>query len=129
MPARDLRSIRLLRKKAADCLVASTGTRQTILAFSLPDASQTEPVCLVSRSKFMPRIAMASAVVVTFISFGAFSAFAQSPSPKSKFPGEIAAASRLLAEKQENCRLEAKQQKLAFLKRRRFVRECIKKKP
>jgi hypothetical protein len=54
------------------------------------------------------------------------SAFAQSPSPKAKSPGEIAAASRLLAQKEENCRLEAKEKKLTFLKRRRFVHECIK---
>jgi hypothetical protein len=31
------------------------------------------------------------------------------------------------AQKQENCRLQAKQQKLTFLKRRSFVRKCIKK--
>jgi hypothetical protein len=77
----------------------------------------------------MLRIAVASAVVVTFISFGTFSAFAQSPSPTPKSPGEIAAASRLLAEKQENCRLQAKQQKSTFLKRRSFVRKCMKKAP
>jgi hypothetical protein len=75
----------------------------------------------------MLRMAIASAVVVTVVAFGAFSAFAQSPSPTPKSPGQIAAASRILAEKHENCRLEAKQQKLTFLKRRRFVRECIKK--
>jgi hypothetical protein len=78
--------------------------------------------------KLMLRIAMASAVVVTFVAFGTFSALAQqSPSATSKSPGEIAAASRRLAEKQENCRLQAKQQKLTFLKRRRFLRECKKK--
>jgi hypothetical protein len=75
----------------------------------------------------MLRTAIASAVIVTFISFGTFSAFAQSPSPTPKFPGEIATASRLLAEKQENCRLQAKQQKLSLLKRRSFMRECKKK--
>jgi hypothetical protein len=75
----------------------------------------------------MLRISIASAVVVTFISLGTFSGFAHSPTPKS--PGEISAASKILAEKQENCRLEAKRQKLTFLKRRRFVRECIKRKP
>jgi len=77
----------------------------------------------------MRRIAVSSAVVVTFISLGTFSAFAQSPSPKPMSPGEIAAVSKLLAEKQENCRLQAKQQKLTFLKRRSFVRKCIKEKP
>jgi hypothetical protein len=75
----------------------------------------------------MRRIAIASVAAVTLILFGIFSAFAQSPSPKPQFPGEIAAASRLLAEKEEHCRLEAKQQKLAFLKRRRFIRECMQR--
>jgi len=75
----------------------------------------------------MLRITIASAVFTTFILFGAFSVFAQSPSAKPKSPGEIAAASRLLAEKDEYCRREAKEQKLTFLKRRSFVRECIKK--
>ena len=74
----------------------------------------------------MLRVMAASAVFAAFISFGTFSVFAQSPSPKPKSPGEIAAASRLLAEKAENCRLQAKQQKLTFLKRRSFVRECKK---
>ena len=75
----------------------------------------------------MRRIAIASALVFAFVSFGA--ALAQSPSRAPKSPGEIAAVSRLLAEKQENCRLEAKRQKLTFLKRRSFIRACKKKKP
>ncbi len=75
----------------------------------------------------MNRIGIATSIFATFILFGTFSVFAQSPSPKPKYPAEMAAASRLLAEKQENCRLQAKQQKLTFLKRRRFIRECIKK--
>ena len=75
----------------------------------------------------MLRIGFAAAVFATFIAVGTFSVFAQSPSPKPKYPAEIAAASRLLAEKQENCRRQAKQQKLTFLKRRSFIRECIKK--
>jgi hypothetical protein len=51
-------------------------------------------------------------------------------SPASrKSSGEIAADSRLLAEKQESCRFQAKQQKLGFLKRRSFMRECMKRKP
>jgi hypothetical protein len=75
----------------------------------------------------MHRIGFAAAVFAAFIAFGTFSVFAQSPSPKPKYPAEIAAASRLLAEKQENCRRQAKQQKLTFMKRRSFIRECIKK--
>jgi hypothetical protein len=75
----------------------------------------------------MLRIIVLSATVV--ISVGVPAATAESSSPAStKSPGEIAAASRLLAEKQEGCRLEAKRQKLTFLKRRSFIRKCIKNK-
>ncbi len=75
----------------------------------------------------MLRIIVLSAVAV--ISVGVSAANAESLSPASKkSPGEIAVASRLLAEKQESCRLEAKRQKLTFFKRRSFVRKCIKDK-
>jgi hypothetical protein len=62
-------------------------------------------------------------------SYGAMSALAQSAAQKPKYPAEIAAASMLLVQKQETCRHQARQQKLGFLQRRRFVRECLKKKP
>jgi hypothetical protein len=75
----------------------------------------------------MLRIIVLSAVAV--ISLGISAANAESRPPAStKSPGEIAAASRLLAEKQESCRLEAKRQKLAFFKRRSFIRKCTKNK-
>jgi hypothetical protein len=76
----------------------------------------------------MLRIAISTAAIVTFVAIGTSSAPAQSLSPAPKSSGEIAAASRLLAEKQESCRLQAKQQKLGFLKRRSFVRDCMKSK-
>jgi hypothetical protein len=73
----------------------------------------------------MLRIIFVSVVV----SFGISAATAEPLSPVSKkSPGEIAAASRLLAEKQESCRLEAKRQKLTLFKRRSFVRKCMKNK-
>jgi hypothetical protein len=56
-------------------------------------------------------------------------AFAQTVSPAGKSPGEIAAASNQLAEKGHNCRAEAKQQHLHLLKRRSFMRTCMKRKP
>jgi hypothetical protein len=68
----------------------------------------------------MRRVIIFSAVA--FVSIG--TALAQSAPPKPKYPGAIAAASRLLTEKNESCRLQAKQQGLHFLKRRRFMREC-----
>ena len=67
---------------------------------------------------------IAPAIFAALILFGTVSAFAQSTAPKPKNPAEIAAASRLLAEKNENCRIQAKQQNLTFLKRRSFIREC-----
>ena len=73
----------------------------------------------------MLRIIFLSVVV----SFGVSAATAEPLSAVSKkSPGEIAAASRLLAEKQESCRLEAKRQKLTLFKRRSFVRKCMKNK-
>jgi hypothetical protein len=50
-----------------------------------------------------------------------------SPSPKPTSPGEIAKVSRALTQKSENCRLQAKEAKLTGFKRRRFIRDCIKK--
>lgn len=66
-------------------------------------------------------------MLAALVAAGTSSVAAQSSSPKS--PGEIAAASRLLAEKQEDCRRQAKEQKLTFLKRRSFIRKCKKSKP
>jgi hypothetical protein len=75
----------------------------------------------------MRRIIILSAVTAFSVGISAANAESLSPSSK-KSPGEIAAVSRLLAEKQENCRLEAKRQKLTFFKRRSFVRKCMKSK-
>jgi hypothetical protein len=77
----------------------------------------------------MRHVAIASVVIVISASLGISMVHAQSPSSKPKYPREIAAASKLLAEKNEVCRLEARKQKLHFLKRRRFMRDCVKKNP
>jgi hypothetical protein len=66
---------------------------------------------------------------VTLFSLGTTVVLAQSPSPKPKYPREIAAVSNLLAEKNEICRRQARKQKLHFLKRRRFIRDCVHKLP
>jgi hypothetical protein len=73
----------------------------------------------------MLRIAISSAALAMLVAVGTSPALSQAPAGKSS--GEIAAASRLLVEKQEDCRFQAKQQKLSFLKRRRFVRDCMKR--
>jgi len=49
----------------------------------------------------------------------------QSPNPKSS--GEIAKASRTLAQTNERCRLQAKEKKLKLVKRRRFIRDCVRR--
>jgi hypothetical protein len=72
----------------------------------------------------MLRIIVLSTVVVIVV--GVSTADAETLSAPMKSPGEIAAASSHLAEKQESCRLQAKQQKLRFFKRRSFIRNCIK---
>jgi len=74
----------------------------------------------------MLRIAISSAALATLVAVGTSPTLAQSSFPAPTSSGEIAAASRLMAEKQESCRLQAKQQKLSFLKRRNFVRDCMK---
>jgi hypothetical protein len=49
------------------------------------------------------------------------------PSPRThRSPAEIAAKSELVAEQHESCRLQAKERRLHLLKRRRFMRECMK---
>ena len=58
---------------------------------------------------------------------GTIPAMAQSPPPKPKSPGEIAAADRLKAEKTADCRREAKAKKLSFLKRRLYIKNCVKR--
>jgi hypothetical protein len=77
----------------------------------------------------MLRVMTALAFCAIFISFGTASAIAQSTSQKPQSPGEIAAVSRLLAEKHENCRVQAMQQKLNVFRRHSFIRACMNKKP
>ena len=65
-------------------------------------------------------------LTTALIVFSLQHAAAQTPAPKPKSPGEIAAASNVLAEKSAKCRTEAKAKKLHFGKRRAFLRECMK---
>jgi hypothetical protein len=79
--------------------------------------------------ELMRHVPIAFVLLVTFVSLGITVALVQSRSPKPKYPGEIAAVSKLLAEKNEICRRQAQKQKLHFFKRRRFVRDCVNKIP
>jgi hypothetical protein len=74
----------------------------------------------------MFRIPIAAAVFVTVMALSELAAFAQSSFPKPKYPADIAAASRRLAEKRADCQRQAQEQKLTALQRRRSVRACIK---
>lgn len=72
------------------------------------------------------RVVFALLLTSAIAGFGVTPAAAQSSAPKPKSPGEIAAASKVLAERSAKCRSEAKAQKLHFGKRRAFLRECMK---
>lgn len=74
----------------------------------------------------MSRVLVFSAAFAALISVGTPAAAAQLPSAKLKSPGQISAASGLLAERYENCSLQARAQGLRLLKRRRFIRDCVK---
>jgi hypothetical protein len=73
----------------------------------------------------MPPLALICALLSIAMALGVGAAAAQAPS-KPKTPAEIAAASRLMAEKNADCLAQAKEQKLGFLKRRAFLRACRK---
>jgi hypothetical protein len=60
--------------------------------------------------------------ICTAISLGASAANAQLVKPK--YPGEIAAASERIAERNEDCRRQAREQHLHLVKRYRFIRDC-----
>lgn len=63
--------------------------------------------------------------VVVILAASMHCAAAQSAKPHS--PHEIAEASRLLAEKREACRLEAKAQNLSAYQRRKYRLACLKR--
>ncbi|HEY6754837.1 MAG TPA: hypothetical protein VI077_08995 [Pseudolabrys sp.] len=47
--------------------------------------------------------------------------------PKLDSPGEIAVWSTVLTQKQDFCRRQARARKLTYMKRRSFVRACVKR--
>ena len=56
------------------------------------------------------------------ISLGASAAHTQSAKPRN--PGEIAAASNRMAQRNEDCRRQARELHLHLVKRYRFMRDC-----
>ena len=61
-------------------------------------------------------------IVIGSFALGVFAAHGQSAKPKS--PGEITKASTDIAERNENCRRQAREQHLHLLSRHRFLRDC-----
>lgn len=74
----------------------------------------------------MPRLLRISACAI-LLSFVSVSAFAQYPAPKPTSPGEMAAIDKDKAEKRAACQREAREQKLSYLKRRQYVRNCTRR--
>jgi len=75
----------------------------------------------------MSRTKSAAAAFCVAVSLTA-SAFAQSAAPKPqkpRSPGEMAAIDLDKNEKRAHCASLAKEQKLHFLKRRMFIRDCM----
>ena len=77
----------------------------------------------------MRRVPMMSAIVATVILLGAFAVSAQSPERKTKSPAEVEQAVNDYNLKIGNCRRQAREQKLHFMKRRRFIRDCVNNTP
>lgn len=76
----------------------------------------------------MIRTIAVAAAVLACLWASTLAAQAQSAPERPKTPGEIAAASRKIAERNEACRLEANAQHLHLIKRRSFMRTCKKRK-
>jgi hypothetical protein len=76
---------------------------------------------------FMTRALLRSVAFAVCMALISTAAQAQSATAKPKSPGEIAAASNVLAKKYDDCRRESKQLKLSFFKRRLFIHRCVRK--
>jgi len=76
-------------------------------------------------TRLMRNVSMASAIFSGAILLGSSTAWAQSPPRKTKSPPEVEQAVNDYNSKIENCRRQAREQKLHFLKRRRFIRDCV----
>jgi hypothetical protein len=77
----------------------------------------------------MRNVSMASAIFSGAILLGASTAWAQSPPRKTKSPAEVEQAVNDYNSKIVNCRRQAREQKLHFMKRRRFIRDCVNNTP
>jgi hypothetical protein len=79
--------------------------------------------------RLMRSVPIASAIFASVILLGTSTACAQSPPRKTKSPAEVEQAVNDYNAKIENCRRQAREQKLHFMKRRRFIRDCVNNTP
>ena len=77
----------------------------------------------------MRHVPIASTIVVAVVLLGASTASAQLPPRKTKSPAEVEQAVNAYNAKIMNCRSQARAQKLHFMKRRRFIRDCVNSSP
>jgi len=63
----------------------------------------------------------------TVLAAGLSPALSQTAPAKPQSPGEMAAVDKYSTEKRSNCEREARAKKLSYLKRRTFVRNCVKR--
>lgn len=61
------------------------------------------------------------------LSLATLPAFAQATVSKPKTPGEMAAVDKDTTERRAACEREARAQKLSYMKRRQFVRGCLRR--
>jgi hypothetical protein len=104
-------------------LIAAPLFAEGTIASSLPHGREARSFTVRFNEKMLRTLS--AGMIISVLLSGPL--FAQTVSSPGKSSGEIAAASRLLAEKGESCRVEAKQQHLHLLKRRSFIRACMKK--
>jgi hypothetical protein len=78
--------------------------------------------------RLMRSVSIVSAIFASVILVGASTAWAQSPR-KTKSPAEVEQAVNDYNSKIKNCRRQAREQKLHFMKRRRFIRDCVNNTP
>jgi hypothetical protein len=74
----------------------------------------------------MPRLLRSFSCIV-FFALAIPPALSQTVLPKPASPGDMAAEDRYIAKKRANCQREAREQKLSYMKRRGFVKNCLRR--
>jgi hypothetical protein len=90
---------------------------------------KTGRMSFIRGARLMLSVPMASAIFGGAILLGASAAWAQSPPRKTRSPAEVEQAINDYNSKIANCRRQAREQKLHFMKRRRFICDCVNNTP